>query len=294
MMIAKKNQVLLEFVIISAVALLILVVFLGILKDNLNRVADEKDKVAMQNLGNAIRNEVILASQVHDNYVRRFEIPLSLNSNPYALTLHPSGMSIWMESNKSHFVAFPHDVQGKFLSENEPDFLDYCISKNADDIRISRNQVSLENSVGKNSFDVADGGEITLYVRANCIFNLQSLEFELHYSPENMTDYKPVKPVNDLLITANPVEPMSRWGSKDWNVFFYDDDCGLGCDKITIIGIGHGPSGSGYVAAFNFTASGSGVTRVEIRELELIDASISPTSSGYIPPTVVNAEVTII
>lgn len=305
-----KSQVSVEFILIFAIVLSVSVFFLGILNKNLSEINDKKDFALMQKFANNIRNEIVMASQVRDNYVRKFEVPYTINSKNYTIKLQKDELivNITHENNKRIQIFLPQEVKGGFLENNELGFLDYCISKNNNELRISRNQASLEYSAYDNQndgfnipadYDYADSiigllsinknENFRIYLRVNCVLNLQSIDFNLVFDNDRLRYISALKQTDHGIIAGNPNE-LSQWLG---DAYYYDESCGLGCKHITIIKNGKGPLGSGVAAEFEFQAIDIGTANIEIGNLKLIDSSITPTSQGYIPPSTTGIAVEI-
>ena len=298
-----------EFMLIFAIVLILSVVFLRTLNTSLSDLQDKQDFVLMQNLANMIRNEIVLTSQVSDNYIRRFEIPYKINGKNYTLKLEKDELiiNITGEKDKTAYILFPQELKGGFIENNELGFLDYCITKNSDEIRISRNQVSLEYAAydyGDDGFDTDDydyidsligvlsvdrGKRFRIYLGVNCVFNLQSVNFDLAYDENKLNYIEALKPIDHNPISGNP-SILSGWIGES---YFYGSSCGADCKKISIVKVGRGPLGSGIAAEFEFEASHAGTANIGIKDLELIDASITPDTEGYIPPSAVGTSVRI-
>ena len=89
----RKAQIAMEFSIIIAFVIAIFVGFLYVLNIQITEIGLNEDKVAMRNLGDAIVNEVVMARQVHANYLRKFEIPGTLNGKNYSISMLDIGPS---------------------------------------------------------------------------------------------------------------------------------------------------------------------------------------------------------
>ncbi|MBI3027378.1 hypothetical protein HYY70_04645 [Candidatus Woesearchaeota archaeon] len=312
-----KSQISMEFMLIFTLVLFISVAFLKTLHQNLSDLQDKNDAIAMENLVNEIKNELILALQVHDNYIRRFDIPYKLNGKNYTLNLQEDELIINITEGKSKQLRtfLPHEMKGSFLKNNELGFLDYCITKDNDEIRVSRNQVNLEyaarnrregddddfdyDATPTETLSLRRNHKFRIYLRINCVFNLQSITFLLSYNKDKLDYKRPIKPIDHSPVEIGALNVMSHW-MREAN--YYEDECtedeGEGITycrvRVNIIKQGRGPLGSGIVAEFEFKAIEEGETFIDITDLELYDASISPTNEGNIPPSSVGISVEIL
>lgn len=190
----KKSQVSVEFVLIFIILMFSIAVFMFLLNQRIAQAQDDKDYLVMQAVANNIKEEVILATQVHNNYIRRFNIPYKINNKDYDIRLNGNELDIDILENgeavKNYFAVLPIDVKGGFVEEKEVNTLDHCLTKNTyDGIRISRNQISLnlvgdyhKNEEGK--FEIKKGAVFNVIVRINCVKNIRSLQFTINYDDE--------------------------------------------------------------------------------------------------------------
>ncbi|MBT4648259.1 class III signal peptide-containing protein, partial [archaeon] len=148
-----KAQVSAEFILIFTVVLSSFLLFLNIINSRLGEVQEQKEYILMQTLASNIKEEIILATQVHNNYIRRFSIPLNINTKDYNMYIEKNELKIDLydagnyegEPSKTVYAVLPIDVKGGFVEEKDENTLDHCVTKNQfDGIRISRNQVSLD------------------------------------------------------------------------------------------------------------------------------------------------------
>src|SRR3989338_2077997 len=298
---ARIYQVSMEFMLVFGLVLLASGIFLKVLNSKVSDFQDQEDFVLMQNLASVLRNEVLLATQVNNNYIRQFVIPPNLNGKNYSLALEKDILSINItgEKGKSVAVIFPAEIKGGFLEKNHPGFLNYCITKNSNDIRISRNLVSLELASVNGDYVVLSSSikkkdTFTLYLRSDCVFNLQSVSFDLVYSPK--VSFQGAKvPDTHLSAVANSInDPLSKWMGK---AGYYTSSCSassaLRCNQMFIVKLGKGPLGSGVVLELEFKADQIGDSDIGVRNLEVIDNKIGPNSPGYIPPSSQGVKINI-
>ncbi|MBN1502093.1 hypothetical protein JW930_00990 [Candidatus Woesearchaeota archaeon] len=171
-------------------------------------LADKRDYAHMMSLANIIKTEVVLASQVKNNYIRRFELPPRLNSKLYKIELNPKNsmykdeleIQLLDENNevmKRYNSILPVKIKGSFMEEVKGEMLDYCITQNSHDgIRIARNQASIEfYKVNEGEdLDIEDGklkvsneDIVELLVRLNCVENIQAIQFTLAFPEDKLT-----------------------------------------------------------------------------------------------------------
>ncbi len=196
----KKSQVSFEFILIFTLVLMALIGFIYIINRRIGEISEQQEFLAMKNLANNIKNEVVLASSVRDNYIRKFEIPYRILGKEYNMFIENDELVIeTLENEKvsnSYFTVFPIHVRGTFIEDIQPDNRDHCITKNEfDGIRIAKNQASLASE----KFKYEEGDEFDVLVRLNCLENIQSFRFTLSYDDSvlELIDDKPVTRVSD-------------------------------------------------------------------------------------------------
>ena len=304
-----KAQVALEFSIIMAFVIAVFVGFVYILSNQLSAIGLNEDKVAMRNLGETIRNEVLLARSVHANYIRHFPIPEKLNGKNYSIILIDPN-DIWkygLQINISGLVEYfslPVDVKGQFVGV-EPDFLEYCITKGKKDVAISRNQVGLEYACYDEACDeaialnqdgvleVVNDREFSLYLMANCVQDFQTASFEINHDGFAYIKAKQAWDHDDISGSAPYMiygDFMFEGDDPDNKAFLDIVSCGDSCTRITISHAGlEGPAGSDALAELVFKAGNvDGNYIISIASVNLVDAQIRD-----IPPSKQDAEVTI-
>ncbi|MBU0757112.1 MAG: hypothetical protein KKF44_03525 [Nanoarchaeota archaeon] len=197
----KKAQVSFEMVMIFTIIFFTFIGFLAIIKTKIFDITDEGDYLAMQNFGENIKSEVILASQVHNNYIRWFDIPYRLNNKEYRAYIRGDILDIELleldEPIKTYTTILPIKVKGGFIEELKHNYTDHCITKNNfDGVRIGRNQVALElydfsgNPIEEfeGYGNVRAGSRFYVYVRLGCVEDIRGVQFTLSFD-NNVVKY---------------------------------------------------------------------------------------------------------
>src|SRR3989344_8447674 len=156
----KKSQVSFEFMLIFTLIFLVIVGLLYISNRRLSEIADQREYLFMQGLANSIKNEIVLASSVNNNYIRKFSLPNKLGGRAYNISIEEGDSLVinLFENNrkiKDYFTLLPINVKGTFVEDISYETREHCITKNDyDGIRISRFQASVESDtqeVSKNT-----------------------------------------------------------------------------------------------------------------------------------------------
>lgn len=192
-----KAQVSMELVLIFSFVLVIFIAFMGLITQQFTEASEKKEYKEMAILAENIKNEVMIASQVYNNYLRKFEIPYTINQRPYTILLEKDVLSI-NTSDKEYILILPFEVKGSFSDEvgsfsrsMDPDTLVHCITKSiSDGVRISKNQVSIELNItdtNENGIpDVKIGEHFLAYVRINCVEGIKGFGVTLRYNNTHM------------------------------------------------------------------------------------------------------------
>jgi|GEM_PF-950201 len=81
----RKSQVAVEFMLMTSLAMVVLVVMIGVLYYIFRDYSEEKNMNRLMNLGYSLQDELILASQVESGYERNLTIPEMVGSAEYSI-----------------------------------------------------------------------------------------------------------------------------------------------------------------------------------------------------------------
>src|SRR3989344_125196 len=194
-----KSQISMKFIMVISLFFLFFTGFLALTHSQYSELNDERDYAMMTDLASSIRNEVLMASKVRNNYIRNFEIPYKVNGKDYNISLEKDVLTIENEEKKSVTIALPADIKGKFIERTELGQLKHCITKNEiDGIRISRNLASIELEEDLNLkemdndgiLDIDDGKEFYAYVKMSCLDNIITIKFTLQMNNIEYINYE--------------------------------------------------------------------------------------------------------
>jgi len=207
----KKSQISVEFIIIFSLVIFALIGFIYIMNIRLSDISERQELLLMRNLANNIKEEVIIASSVNNNYLRRFNIPTKIKGKDYNMSIENDELIIKLIENnqvvKEYFTVFPVPVKGSFVEDINYENTDHCITKNDfDGIRIARNQLSLDT----NSTRFSPGDVFNVLVSLNCVEDIRSVQFTIKYDP------------NKTRLIRNTVEPVTRHNYPNFNPLFSD------------------------------------------------------------------------
>lgn len=291
---------------------LVFLFFTGFLALTHSQYADLNEKksyAAMTDLANSIRNEVMMATKVHNNYIRNFEIPYKINGKDYHILLEKDVITITNEDNASVTIVLPTDVKGKFIERTELGQLKHCITKNElDGIRISRNLASIEleqdallkDSNNDGILDIPAGNEFYAYVRMNCLDNIQTVGFtlqlnNLYFDPA--TGYELIYQYNEL------GELQDQFN----NPFFYEtpdekfilEKWDYTTRRLSFIipqKKGQASSGSGNIIKLRLKAISSGKAAIDFvpDTIILVDITATPLTKEALPSSNLGAEIKVI
>ncbi len=102
---AARGQIAVEFVILFAFATIIGLLFLLSAYTLFSGVNDEQRRTAVDEVGYAIQDEIILATTVQDGYQRTFLIPERADRFAYTLT---SGQTAFTLTSGAIIITYPH------------------------------------------------------------------------------------------------------------------------------------------------------------------------------------------
>lgn len=101
-----KAQISAEFFIFFGLAFLIAIAFELTSLDQLNDFRMQKENEAVKDVALKLQRELLIAATVEDGYVRKFQIPDTLDRIEYSLTAQNSTMIV-QSKNSLYIVAIP-------------------------------------------------------------------------------------------------------------------------------------------------------------------------------------------
>ena len=148
----------------------------------------------------------------------------------------------------------------------------YCITKNDEEVRISKNQVSIEPDlpIENESYNSLINNDFSVYIRINCLDNVQKIQFILLFEPDYLEylNYEVLYQKNwdgsstSMLNPFFETEPDElQFGSS-----YFDPANGM-----VIFGfIGEKQSGSGNVMKIVFRTKKNGSTYIKFKKDSLM------------------------
>lgn len=79
-----KGQIALEFILLVSFGFVSLIIFLVIVNNVLSTKIEEKSTIDIENFGESIRNEFVLASELENGYHRMLNIPYTINGKEFS------------------------------------------------------------------------------------------------------------------------------------------------------------------------------------------------------------------
>jgi len=254
----------------------------------------------MKNLANNIKNEIILAGSVSDNYLRNFDIPFSLNGKKYQMEIDDDELVIKLYENEREIGNFlfilPTKIKGTFIEDINENTTKHCITKNNyDGIRISSNQASLD----VNFSEIETDKEFDLFVSLNCVENVKSFQFTIKYDPLKLTLLRNETLIRKDNINLNPL--FEDIAGKVIPFIFPHTDESIGRSSFGYIGSSC-VTGSGNVAklVFKVNEDVSGETEIKFDDtyyrdnLEIFDCNTNKFTLEDLPDSKENTKIEII
>ncbi len=214
--ILKSSQISFEFIIIFSLVIMAMTGFIYFINLKINEISREQDKALAMQLSEDIANEVMMASSVSDNYIRKFDIPYKLNGKTYYLGLSGDELEISIYSNggkkSSYYSSLPMSVKGSFMKNISFNTTGHCITKSKKDgIRISKNQASLDTAI----YQVKHGDVFDVYLSIYCIVNVKSIKATIQYDP-GVLKIEAAEPI----VSANPIYNNLTPLFNDYNLIY--------------------------------------------------------------------------
>jgi uncharacterized protein (UPF0333 family) len=302
-----RAQISFEFILIFSLILFSLIGFIYLINLRITEISEQQEATLIKNLANSIKGEVILASSVNNNYLRKFDIPNKINGERYNMTIENDELTIsveeTMKNRDEYFTVFPVHVKGSFIDDINENTTKHCITKNdRDGIRISRNQASIDS----NSSVLKAGDRFDVYVSLYCVENIRSIQFTIKYDPA-VLELKEAAPITNLEKELNPLFDEVK-ESRFENLILYLDkepnnyvDATIGRFTYGIVGESCG-TGSGSIAKLHFRVKDdAAIGTTEIRfddgfgdlNLYILDCKANALTKEAMPDSKKNAKLEI-
>lgn len=94
----KKNQVAIEFMVLSGLALVASIIFVSISIGQTKSLYETKEFLLIKDVGLKIQNEISITSYVENGYSRQFDLPQQINNIDYNITIVNNTLIVWTNS----------------------------------------------------------------------------------------------------------------------------------------------------------------------------------------------------
>ena len=263
-MTSSKAQVSFEFITIFALIFFALAGFFYIMNERMSELAEKREYNLMSALANSIINEVVVASSVSNNYMRKFEIPTRILGEKYNMSIEQDEIAIRLiEGNrvrKEYYAAFPIPVKGTFIENIGENTTGHCVTRSDyDGVRISQNQVSIDSE----NDTVKVGDSFKVYVALYCVENALNGGFTLHYDQTKLELVKAVPVVRNITFREN--NPLFPDEERVFNYAAPLTDSTIGRFSYSVLSK-ECVTGSGNIAQLTFKALAEGDSWIEFDE----------------------------
>jgi hypothetical protein len=203
-----KSQISFEFITIFGLALFILFGLIFLINNRATEIRQDEDLQAMKRMTENMKNEVLMAGAVSNNYIRKITLPMKLNNRKYNIFIEDRDvLNIEMYKDDkviNHYsTAFPIKVKGNFVQDFIEETAEHCITKSDfDGIRFARNQASIDPVIST----VNQGDTFDVVLGLHCIDETKSLQFTIKYDPDKL----------ELL----DAQPLGWYTDKEYNPMF--------------------------------------------------------------------------
>lgn len=291
----KNAQVSFEFVLIFSLVFFSIMGFLYIANTKLDEINDQKEQLILETVADDIINEVVIASSVEDNYVRKFDVPGRLLGKYYEMSIEDNLLMIDVFDRsgniyKNYFKHIPIAVKGTFIEKINETNKEHCVSKSDfDGVRISKTQASLDLAPGTGEI-TAGGEQFEVYLSLHCVENIRSLKFFIEYNETylDFVDFEVIKQSNYDDRYLNPLfdDAVSyEYGSDDAYITrsLLADSCIFG---------------SGNIAKVTFqTLEQEGDTSIKFHpdfELEIYDCNLERDTKSGLDNSKKDLDITVV
>lgn len=284
--------------------ILVFVGFLSLMNFQFSEAEEKKDYTLMNDLADSIKNEAFMATKVQYNYIRKFEIPYTLNGKDYLIDLNKDSLTITNEENRSVTVVLSVEVKGGFIDKNRLGELEHCITKSElDGIRISRNQASIEPNITSDLRDIDNDGileiesgkEFDVYVRLNCLEDIHMVKFSLELENLDYKRYELLYQYDDYGVLQTQFENPFFWKKPNDSLIIVNWNNPILDFSIPQVQ-GRTSSGSGNIIKLRLKSTYPGIAKVKFvsEQLELFDITYTKLSKEALPYSYIDLNIEVI
>ncbi|MBU1975093.1 MAG: hypothetical protein KKG59_01675 [Nanoarchaeota archaeon] len=101
-----KGQASIEFMFLLGFMFVVFIIFFVVIQDKTVDLNDRKDRIALREVNNLIKNEVRTANYFEDGYIREFWIPRLINGKTYDITVSDDGYEVYLEISGIEYIDF--------------------------------------------------------------------------------------------------------------------------------------------------------------------------------------------
>jgi uncharacterized protein (UPF0333 family) len=112
-----KAQGSMEFLVAISLIILFFILFIYVIGENTFSINKQKREIIMSDILNKAKEELVLAQQMHDGYLRKFIIPEKISNNEYTINII-SNQLIINTSSGDYWVTIPETQGDIHLGEN--------------------------------------------------------------------------------------------------------------------------------------------------------------------------------
>lgn len=90
----KKNQILMEFMLLSGVLMVMSIIFIESLNQN-KSLYETKEYITLKDIALKIQAEISLTSSIEDGYSRQFKLPVNISNKEYNISIRNNTLTVW-------------------------------------------------------------------------------------------------------------------------------------------------------------------------------------------------------
>lgn len=109
--VAKKSQILMEFMLFSGVALIATIIFVASLSQN-KTLHDTREFFLVKDTALQIKNEISATSDVNDGYNRQFTLPDKINNRGYNISIVNNTLTLWTNFTNTTYTTRILNITG--------------------------------------------------------------------------------------------------------------------------------------------------------------------------------------
>ena len=106
----KKSQIASEFMLFSGIALILAIIFVSASLSQAKTLYQTKESLSLRDVALKTQNEISIAANSEDGYLRQFELPEKIGDRPYNISIKSNTVTAW--TNTTSYIISTLNASG--------------------------------------------------------------------------------------------------------------------------------------------------------------------------------------